>query len=704
MSNLNKILKMNDNNSEARYNKWAALHGYLDSNHISVQEFSVFPDRAAEQRDLLAQMITAAQGGGVGMGPQQQQQYQDVNMEEQQDQPVPTSTDIATRNLSSTRQAAALSNAFRNAAMQRETATSFAAQGETSRFGIDTVRSMLLGMLTGLSAGTKPTGTQLGQAETAQQSVWFFTRNQLETDFCALTKRIIEYIKGYYQQHWNLVRGGNWAQLGELSSQISNSMINAAGLPHGKQAGLSQIETISVSLCDLTTIIYRTTADLDAGVQRQRIGDSRTSKFIYWITTDDSLLQAFGPLLRNLVDTPLIHAWPAVSTAFENFIDWFNVTRHVLLPQVTPNSDEARILSQDLSIDTPLFADDGFPNWPTFLHDNLLYVLWLQSMNRFRSTILELAQTAHSRTREENITAFRHRMNIERHSVESILRLLNQRQREIIGGTEILESYVDDLTAAVGDQQVQVFKGGPTKTLQVFKTEGEASEGSGTPKDKKFFEPVKKSEEEPGYGGLKAMSQGPKVSQSQAVLRAEAERQAIIRSRQIARTAVEAQPRIAEANRVWEEVMTQLANPRGKEGGVSVANATSLLNFLNTNLNQLTRADHAIAWPAGIDSNMTLRHYLRGRFQDAAATNELMLSRARQRRGYPTGHSEYSQVYNWILERLSMFDQKPNQQGGRKTRKYRRRRRKTKRRRKRGKKTRHNKRKKKKRSKHTKKR
>ena len=41
-----------------------------------------------------------------------------------------------------------------------------------------------------------------------------------------------------------------------------------------------------------------------------------------------------------------------------------------------------------------------------------------------------------------------------------------------------------------------------------------------------------------------------------------------------------------------------------------------------------------------------------------AATNELMLSRARQRRGYPTGHSEYSQVYNWILERLSMFDQK----------------------------------------------
>jgi len=121
-------------------------------------------------------------------------------------------------------------------------------------------------------------------------------------------------------------------------------------------------------------------------------------------------------------------------------------------------------------------------------------------------------------------------------------------------------------------------------------------------------------------------------------------------------------------------------------------------------LNQLTRADHAIAWPAGIDSNMTLRHYLRGRFQDAAATNELMLSRARQRRGYPTGHSEYSQVYNWILERIGMFDQKPNQQGGRKTRKYRRRRRKTKRRRKRGKKTRHNKRKKKKRSKHTKKR
>ena len=463
-------------------------------------------------------------------------------------------------------------------------------------------------------------------------------------------------------------------------------------------------------MCDLTTIIYRTTADLDAGVQRQtRIGDSRgdsrTSKFIYWITTDDSLLQAFGPLLRNLVDTPLIHAWPAVESAFENFIDWFNATRHILLPQVTQNSDEARMLSQDLSIDTPLFADDGFPNWPTFLHDNLLYVLWLQSMNRFRSTILELAQTAHSRTREENITAFRHRMNIERHSVESILRLLSQRQREIIGGTEILENYVKDLTAAVGDQQVQVFKGGPTKTLQVLKTEGEASEGSGTPKVKSFFEPdIKKSEEEPEYGGLKAMSQGPKVSQSQAVLRAEAERQAAIRSRQIARTAVEAQPRIAEANRVWDEVMTQLANPRGGRSGITEANATSLLNFLNTNLNQLTRDGHTIAWPAGINSNMTLGHYLQGRFQDAAATNELMLSRAEQRRGYPTGHTEYSQVLNWIMGRLNIFDQKPNQQGGRKTRKYRRRRRKTKRRRKRGKKTRHNKRKKKKKSKHTKKR
>ena len=234
MSNLNEILEMNDNNSAARYNKYTELYGYLDSNHISVQEFSVFPDRAAEQRNLLAQMITVAQGGGVGMEgveegeireekdeeeyrpttpdydpynppqqqPQQQQppvQYHQSRRTQQdaeiEDQPVPTSTDIATRNLSSTRQAAALSNAFRNAAMQRETATSFAAQGETSRFGIDTVRSMLLGMLTGLSAGTKPTGTQLGQGETSQQSVWFFTRNQLETDFCALTKRIIEYIK-----------------------------------------------------------------------------------------------------------------------------------------------------------------------------------------------------------------------------------------------------------------------------------------------------------------------------------------------------------------------------------------------------------------------------------------------------------------------------------------------------------------------------
>ena len=138
MSNLNEILEMNDNNSAARYNKYNELYKYLESNHVSVQEFSIFPDRAAEQRTLLAQMITATQGvGGVGMGeveegeiqegkdeeeeyrpttpdydpdnppqqpPQQQQQYQDINMEEQQDQPVPTSTDIATRNLSSTRQ------------------------------------------------------------------------------------------------------------------------------------------------------------------------------------------------------------------------------------------------------------------------------------------------------------------------------------------------------------------------------------------------------------------------------------------------------------------------------------------------------------------------------------------------------------------------------------------------------------------------
>ena len=139
--------------------------------------------------------------------------------------------------------------------------------------------------------------------------------------------------------------------------------------------------------------------------------------------------------------------------------------------------------------------------------------------------------------------------------------------------------------------------------------------------------------------------------------------------------------------------MTQLANPRGGRSGITEANATSLLNFLNnTNLNQLTRNGHTIAWPAGIDSNMILGHYLRSRFQDAATTNELMLSRAEQRRGYSTGHTEYSQVLKWIMGRLNMFDQKPNQQGGRKTRR-RRGRKKTKRRRKRGKKTRRHKKK-----------
>ena len=763
---LREIIDMPINNGETRGAKVDALHDYMLQNNIPRTNFEIngvldWPSQARDQKQQIHNMIefieanTGFEEGEVDEGksgeenmsedgdyrptsptyspfhppptfhaqmqpPQQQTrqppQQQTRQPPQQQAQLPPPPTTIAERNLSSTRQAAALSNALRSAAMQMQTATTTALPGGTDRRGIDTVRSMLLGKLTGLTAGTKPTGTQRGEDEAVGDSVWFFTRTQLENDFCTLTVRIVDYIKGYYKKHWDLVRGGTWEQLKELGRQFQKGLINGAGLPQGSQSGLSEIETISISLCDLTTIIFRTTADLDAGVQRQSIGgDSRTSRFIYYMTSNDSIFEAFGPLLRNLMDTPLMHAWPAVETAFENFINWFNTVRLILLPQTRENSDERRLLSQDLSIDTPLFADDGFPNWPVFIHDSLLYVLWLQSMNRFRSTILELAQTAHTRTQTENIEAFRYRMGVERQSVESILRLLNERQREIIGGAEILQNYITDLNAIVGDNLVQLKPGGVSKHTEISKIEGPGAGSysdllgstshsyTGSPKNKSLFKGNNNNDDEQvEYAKLKTtLKPGTTIDQTkqaQAMILAETKRRAALRSQEVARQSLEAQPRIAEATSMWDSVMTQLENPRSSRSGTN--QHRNLLNFINnTTLSNLTRNARPIQWPAGINPGATLRQYLRNRFIDATVTNPSMLERARQRQGYSSGHSPLSQILKWIEDRIKVFDQS-NQisarvVGGRKTRKYKRRHKKTKRHRKRGKKTRHRKRKKK---------
>ena len=293
------------------------------------------------------------------------------------------------------------------------------------------IDAFLHGAFFGEYLGTTPAAG--GYRPALIKPVWLYDKPEFENKFCSLVSIMSEKKFDDTKKGRHVTSDSVKDQfLEQINRKVKLKMVDI-GLIKKKDAieGLSQVNKLSMELCDLTGKIYSAMDSVSKGVVASVRGEQPkdiVATFVYDSTNNpDGLFAGLKGILRSLVSLPYYHSWNAIEEALDKFIDWFNENRHTFLEYCDKNNNElVELLSSDLNIINP--PKRGA--WPTFLLDTIEDLAKHQEYKRFIELKKALFESELNEKKDETVDQYKHRIKTLRESAESLLRLSNQRIKE----------------------------------------------------------------------------------------------------------------------------------------------------------------------------------------------------------------------------------------------------------------------------------
>ena len=293
------------------------------------------------------------------------------------------------------------------------------------------IDAFLHGAFFGEYLGTTPAAG--GYRPALIKPVWLYDKPEFENKFCSLVSIMSEKKFDDTKKGRHVTSDSVKDQfLEQINRKVKLKMVDI-GLIKKKDAieGLSQVNKLSMELCDLTGKIYSAMDSVSKGVVASVRGEQPkdiVATFVYDSTNNpDGLFAGLKGILRSLVSLPYYHSWNAIEEALDKFIDWFNENRHTFLEYCDKNNNDlVELLSSDLNIINP--PKRGA--WPTFLLDTIEDLAKHQEYKQFIELKKDLFESELNEKKDETVDQYKHRIKTLRKSAESLLRLSNQRIKE----------------------------------------------------------------------------------------------------------------------------------------------------------------------------------------------------------------------------------------------------------------------------------